>query len=137
MAATVRASSAPTVLVVDDEQDIRDMCAEILALEGYHVRTARNGKDALKEAREHPPNLIVVDLMMPVMNGWQFLKAKQADASLAAVPVVVLTAFADSHVEGAAVLLRKPFDLEALLTAAARLCCDEYEPFAYRAAHSS
>jgi CheY-like chemotaxis protein len=122
MEATLRARAAPEILVVDDDHDIREMVAEILALDGYRVRSALNGKVALEKARANRPDLIVLDLMMPVMTGWQFLDAQREDPRLATIPVVVVTAALVSHVEGAAVLLRKPFDLDTLLMTAARFC---------------
>ena len=122
MAATASARVVPTILVVDDEPDIREMISEMLLLDGYRVRTAPNGKIALGQARLNRPDLIVLDLMMPVMNGWQFLEAQQEDPCLAGIPVVVVTAALDARVEGAAMLLRKPFDLDTLLKAVARLC---------------
>jgi CheY-like chemotaxis protein len=121
MAATAWARAAPIILVVDDEPDIREVIAEALVLSGYRVRTARNGKIALGQARLNRPNLIVLDLMMPVMNGWEFLEAQQEDPDLAGIPVVVVTAALDAQVEGAAMILRKPFDLNMLLSTVARL----------------
>jgi len=122
MATTASARVVPTILVVDDEPDIREMISEMLLLDGYRVRTAPNGKIALGQARLSRPDLIVLDLMMPVMSGWQFLEAKEEDPDLAGIPVVVVTAALDARVEGAAMLLRKPFDLDTLLHAVARLC---------------
>lgn len=124
MAASVM---APMVLVVDDEHDIRETIAEALVMGGYRVRTAPNGKVALEQARKGRPDLIVLDLMMPVMSGWQFLEARREDPELGSIPVVVDTAFPDIQVEGAAVLLRKPFDLDTLLTTVARLCDGDKE----------
>jgi CheY-like chemotaxis protein len=121
MTATVRGRSAPMVLVVDDEAGVRGSIAAELEASGYGVSTAPNGKVALEQARATRPDLIVLDLVMPVMDGWQFLHVRRGDPTLAAVPVVVLTACAVSLVEGAAVLLRKPLDVDALLAAAARL----------------
>jgi CheY-like chemotaxis protein len=100
----------------------------LLELDGYRVSAAPNGKVALEKSQANRPDLIVLDLMMPVMNGWQFLEARRDDPDLAAVPVVV-TAFDDSHVEGAAIVLRKPFDLDAMLMIASRLCYVEREQF--------
>ena len=109
------------ILVVDDEDDLREVTAEALALEGYRVSTAPNGKVALEQVQVNRPDPIVLDLMMPVMSGWQFMEALRRDPELASIPVVVVTA-SSYHAEGAAVLLRKPFDLDTLLTAVARLC---------------
>jgi CheY-like chemotaxis protein len=122
MAARVWARDAPTILVVDDDREIRELIAEVLALDGYRVTTAPNGKVALEQAREDPPDVIVLDLMMPVMCGWEFLEALRQDPSLAPIPVIVDTASPDSQVEGAAAILRKPFEVGALLAAASRLC---------------
>ena len=122
MVAAVRARAMPLILVVDDEYDIRDLIAEALALEGFDVSTASNGKDALEQARANPPDLILLDLMMPVMSGWEFMEAQRGDPELAGIPVLVVTASFDSEVAGAAALMRKPFDLDSLLPTVARLC---------------
>ena len=122
MAATGRARTKPMILVVDDDHDIREVIAESLALDGYLVCAAPNGKIALEQAHAKRPDLIVLDLMMPVMSGEEFLAARREDRELAATPVVVITAAIDSQVEGAAVLLQKPFELETLLATVARLC---------------
>jgi len=127
MVAMAWARAVPMILVVDDDDDIREMIAEALVLDGYRVSTAPNGKVALEQARAHRLDLIILDLMMPVMNGWQFLEAQREDPDLATIPVVVVTATLDAQVEGAAMLLRKPFDLDALLTTVARLCGGKLE----------
>src|SRR4051812_33573838 len=104
------------VLVVDDDEDIRESLREVLEAERYTVRTATDGQDALAVLAEAAwrPCLILLDLMMPVMNGWEFLKVLKADACLAAIPVVVLSA-SSSTVEAATVILRKPIALDTLL----------------------
>ena len=102
MAATVWTRAVPLILVVDDDDDIREMIAETLVLDGYRVSTAPNGSVALEQAHVNRPDLIVLDLMMPVMNGWQFLEAQREDPELVTVPVVVVTA-SSYHAEGAAV----------------------------------
>jgi CheY-like chemotaxis protein len=121
MAANGRARDAPTILVVDDDHDICYMLAEALALDGHRVLTASNGQMALEQARRNRPDLIVLDLMMPVMNGWEFLEAQREDPVLASVPVIVDTAFPETQVDGAAVILQKPFDVDTLLATVARL----------------
>ena len=86
------------------------------------MSTAANGKTALEQAQENRPDLIILDLVMPVMCGWKFLEAQRRDPGLALIPVIVASASIDSQVGGVAVLLRKPFELDALLMIAARLC---------------
>jgi CheY-like chemotaxis protein len=121
MAAMNRTRDVPTILVVDDDQEIRSMIAEALALDGHRVLTASNGQMALEQARRHHPDLIVLDLMMPVMSGWEFLEARREDPDLASVPVIVDTAFPEAQIDGAAVILQKPFDVDTLLATVARL----------------
>jgi CheY-like chemotaxis protein len=122
MEAPVMARAAPVILVVDDELDIRELIAEALVLDGYRVRTAPNGKIAVRRARLNRPDLIVLDLMMPVMSGWEFMEAQQEDRGLASIPVIVVSAALDAQAESAAMFLRKPFDIDTLLSTVARLC---------------
>jgi len=114
--------AVPLVLVVEDDRDIREVIAEVLALAGYRTCTAPNGRMALEQARVDRPDLIVLDLLMPVMNGWQFMEAQRRDPELATIPVVVVTAALDANAEGAAGFLQKPFDSDALLETTSRLC---------------
>ena len=108
----------PTVLVVEDEPDIRDAIAEALCAEGYAVLVAADGLDAMAQLRDGTAtDVIVLDMMMPVMDGWEFLTAKQADPALVRIPVIVTSAAPQKLPSGAHVLLGKPFDLERLLTA--------------------
>ena len=74
-----RAHAAPLILIVDDNEDLRELVSDALIVAGYRVRTACNGKVALEQAELMRPDLIVLDLMMPVMNGWQFLEAQGED----------------------------------------------------------
>jgi CheY-like chemotaxis protein len=106
-----------SVLVVDDERDIREAVAELLEDEGYDVVWARDGEEALQQAREHHPQLVLLDLMMPGMNGWEFRKAQKEDPELAAIPVVVLSAFGSEAGVDAAAFVQKPFELDELLSA--------------------
>jgi CheY-like chemotaxis protein len=115
------------VLVVDDDGDIRDALKEILEDEGYAVGVAGNGAEALSVLRAGPrPNLVLLDLMMPVMNGWQFRAEQKRDPVLADIPVVVITA--DAHVGdkssqiGAEGFLKKPIQLVDLLRTIERYC---------------
>lgn len=106
------------ILVIDDDADIRESLTEILSEEGHRVRAAANGQEALGLLRSNPaPCMILLDLMMPVMNGWQFVQAQAGDPSLAAIPVWVITAAGDAHPPppGVTGVLRKPFRLHELL----------------------
>jgi CheY-like chemotaxis protein len=119
-AALLPARHSPSVLVVEDDRDIRDALSEALAFEGYRVAAARDGADGLARARALHPDLIVLDLMMPVMTGFEFLEARRADRALSATPVIVVTARHPAEVDGCEIL-HKPFDLEALLSTARRV----------------
>lgn len=119
------ATTVPCVLVVDDDETIRTTVAEALELEGYAVASAANGAEALDLVRQQRPRAIVLDLMMPVMDGWQFLEHCRADARCAGTPVLVTSAYRNLP-EAAARLgvtgcITKPFDLEVLLGAVERL----------------
>jgi CheY-like chemotaxis protein len=116
------------VLVVDDDAAIRHTVQEILSDEGYAVRAAENGREALEVLRtiDSLPGIILLDLRMPVMDGWSFRQQQRADPRLASIPVLVLSAdgamaarLAELDVAGA---LAKPLRLEALLSAVARHC---------------
>jgi len=103
------------VLVVEDDADIRDALRTLLEEVGCEVSTANNGSEALDalHGRERP-QLIVLDLMMPVMDGWTFLERRREDAGLASIPVVVTTAAHNATAGGVEAVLRKPYDLEDL-----------------------
>ena len=113
------------VLVVDDEQVLRELVAETLELEGYVVETAANGAEALAKVRTHAPHAIVLDLMMPVMDGWAFLTACRTCPACAGVPVVVTSAYRwlpeIAASLGVRACLAKPFHLSTLLGAIERL----------------
>jgi two-component system, OmpR family, response regulator CpxR len=81
------------ILVVEDDRALRDTIADILSDEGFEVACASNGREALDQlAREQPPDLIVLDLVMPVMDGWAFRAAQRLRPELARIPTVVLSA---------------------------------------------
>jgi CheY-like chemotaxis protein len=104
------------VLVVDDDPDLLDVTRFVIENEGIVVETARNGQEALALLRAgRLPGLVLLDLMMPVMNGWEFLEEVAKDPLLGAIPIVVLTAAERTQVSGAMEVLCKPVDLTALL----------------------
>src|SRR5579864_2749109 len=105
------------VLIVEDDADLREMMAQLLALEGYQTAAVANGREALEYLQqENVPNLILLDLMMPVMDGWEFRRHQQANPALAAVPVIVLSALDQSRTAGvnAEAILKKPLDFDRL-----------------------
>jgi CheY-like chemotaxis protein len=109
------------ILVIDDDSDIREVVGEALAFEGHEVASARDGAEGLARCHVFHPDLILLDLMMPGMNGWDFRRAQRRDASLARIPVLVVTALGhDPDIEVAAVLA-KPFRLDDLLAHVRRL----------------
>ena len=109
------------VLVVDDDRAIRDVVSETLGLEGYEVDTASNGLEALAKMREQVPDAVVLDLMMPGLDGWGFVERCRTEPSLDEVPIVVMSAghraATVANQIGAAGYISKPFDLDELLEA--------------------
>ncbi len=111
---------AGCILVVDDERDIRDTIAELLADEGYAVEEAGDGAEALAKARDCHPVVVLLDLMMPGMNGWEFRARQRGDPELAGIPVIVVSALGRVSGVDAAGYLQKPFELDDLLSAVRR-----------------
>jgi CheY-like chemotaxis protein len=108
--------AARFVLIVDDDPDLLDVTSFVIEDEGMAVETARNGEEALDLlGTGRLPALVLLDLMMPVMNGWEFLAAIANDPVLQRVPVVVLTAGEHTEVPGALEVVSKPMDLKELL----------------------
>jgi CheY-like chemotaxis protein len=121
--------AANRVLVVEDDVDIQEALVRVLESEGYAVATAENGQAAIDYLRRSPPpRVILLDLMMPVMDGWQFRGEQKRDPTLAGIPVIVLSAYespqpATATVDAAS-YLRKPIDLDLLLATVRRYCAD-------------
>jgi CheY-like chemotaxis protein len=112
---------ARTVLIVDDEPDIRDSLGEVLRDEGYAVLTAVNGREALQLLPDLPrPCVVILDIIMPVMSGVEVYAAMQADPQLADIPIVISTSD-PSRAPSGALIMRKPINLSRLLTIIDRL----------------
>jgi CheY-like chemotaxis protein len=111
-------------LVVDDEPAILDMFGELLGYEGYQVATTSQGSIALARAQADPPALILLDLMMPGMSGWQVIAALKASPETRAIPIVVLSARRDlpsiAGDLGVVTFLAKPFDIDELISIVGR-----------------
>ncbi|MCL5960109.1 MAG: response regulator [Chloroflexi bacterium] len=108
-----------SVLIVDDDQDIVSMMEIILSGEGYRVRVAPTGKAGLDETRREMPSLILLDMKMPVMDGWEFVRCLREEYAAKVPPVVIVSAAEDAkswaQQVGAAGWLAKPFDIDDLL----------------------
>jgi CheY-like chemotaxis protein len=108
------------VLVVDDEPDVLLLCRVNLEFEGYEVVEASDGEQAMERLREQPFDVVLLDVMMPKMDGWQVLEAVKADDDLKDLPVVMLTAKVQDQdqirgwSQGAADYITKPFSPLAL-----------------------
>jgi CheY-like chemotaxis protein len=115
----VGANSRRDILIVDDDPDIRDALGECLRYEGYSVHSAADGRDALDRLEYGlKPDLILLDLMMPVLNGFDVLAALRKRPDWSSIPVVVVSANRGYHAEdlaGAVSILRKPVNMDNLL----------------------
>jgi two-component system, sensor histidine kinase and response regulator len=111
------------VLVVEDDDAIRETVVDVLRDDGYSVTAATNGAEALELlARDPPPCVVLLDLMMPVMTGWELVDRMRASEALAQVPVVVTSAAADRPPPGVDRVLTKPLSLDALATVVGEFC---------------
>ena len=120
---TERPAALPRVLVVEDDAAVQPVMAEMLARAGYAVRTVASAPHALTAVAAERPALILLDLGLPGMNGWEVLQQLRAEG--APLPVVLVMAYshlaAQALEAGAAATLLKPFDLNDLLSLVARL----------------
>jgi CheY-like chemotaxis protein len=116
------------ILVVDDDRDLRELLAAVLSSAGYEVLTAENGAAALSILRTVLPDLIILDLMMPVMNGWQFREAQTALPDYARIPVICLSghhaARHQASALGISACVLKPFEIDNLFEVVSRFFAD-------------
>lgn len=117
----------PVILVIDDDRDVLEMICATLSAAGYPAAIACNGQEALDHLRGSDvlPGLILLDLMMPVMNGWQFRREVAADPTFCDIPIAIITAYpGESGVKkmGAVDVLAKPSRIENLLVTVERYC---------------
>lgn len=115
------------ILIVEDDSDLREALTQVLRDEGYDVLGAAHGAEALDSLRGgRRPCLILLDLAMPVMNGWQFRDVQRHDPEISGIPVIVLSAGQDLPAQmpvlGLQEFIRKPIRLEFLLDSVARFC---------------
>lgn len=111
--------ASKSVLVVDDDLYLGEIISDVLEAEGHHTRRAGNGLEALEQIRAEMPQLILLDLMMPVMNGWELADTLRANPEWSNIPIVIITAnyHADrkQQVLGAKAVITKPFDIDRLV----------------------
>ena len=107
------------VLIVDDERGLAKLLGQILADEGHRVLIATNGQQALEQAVNDPPDLVLTDFMMPIMDGAGLIRALGDSPKLSAVPVVLMSSMPEESVAsrcpGYAAFVRKPFNLNELI----------------------
>jgi len=118
----------PRILLVEDDDDIRDAVEDALKRRGFATLAVEDGHDALEYLRraEVKPSLILLDLTMPRMSGWEFMQAQSQDAALAGIPVVVLSAVGNLEQQAPAIpwagILTKPVSLERLIETVQKFC---------------
>jgi CheY-like chemotaxis protein len=113
-----------SVLVVEDDDDIRNAIVDLLESEGYCTEAAENGKEALEKLYHIPkPCLVLLDMMMPIMNGRQFLDEVMKDSKLAPLPILIVSAVAEkSNTAGSVGFLKKPIDIDVVLNVVSQYC---------------
>ena len=114
-----KTARGPLVLVVDDDPQVREVVRINLELEGYAVREAANGEEGLAALEEEAPDLILLDVLMPQVDGWEMLRRVQERHGVGSIPVVMFSGQLDVGSEaaarGAQGFVGKPFDLRALI----------------------
>jgi CheY-like chemotaxis protein len=114
----------PCVLIVEDDEDVRDFMDVLLRASGYETMTASNGAIGLEMMHHRRPNVVLLDLMMPVMDGWTFRQRQLEEPDLALVPVICVTAFNPGEVKRRLQVrcLPKPIDFDRLLAEVSAAC---------------
>ena len=117
----------PLVLIVDDDAGLRQYLRANLEIDGYFVREAESAEDGLAALEEELPDLILLDVMMPGMNGWEMLQRVQEKHGMGAIPVIMFSGkvddgdVAEAEERGAQAFIGKPFDPEQLLASTKQL----------------
>ena len=114
-------ASGKRVVCIEDEPEMIDLVKLILSRKGYQVVGAMGGREGLEAVGREMPDLVLLDLMMPVLDGWQFLQEARQNPALASIPVVVTSAAPDLPNDTAGAL-RKPLDLDELVGVLHQYC---------------
>ena len=121
------AGSGPLVLIVDDDERLREFVRVNLEIEGYNVREAGSAEEGLAALEEEPPDLILLDVMMPQVDGWEMLRRVQERHGVGAIPVIMFSGKVDEHAAGEAAsrgaqgFIGKPFDPRSLIDSTKQL----------------
>jgi two-component system cell cycle response regulator DivK len=128
-------SHKPSILVVDDSADGREMLTEYLAFQGFCVVEAQNGQEAIEVARRIRPEIILMDLSMPVLDGWDATRQLRADPLTKDIIIVAVSAHAfpreqdSARIAGCDAVIAKPYDLMALADALGRFSSEGVAAF--------
>ena len=118
---TLAAGSRPTILCIDDDRLVLGICSAALEAKGYRVVMATHGRAGIEAAKKERPDLILLDIMMPGMDGFEVCGCLRADSDLQRTPIVLLTAMNKPDLEskgadaGATLTLRKPFNSDQIV----------------------
>jgi two-component system cell cycle response regulator DivK len=119
------------ILVVDDSEDMRDLLQRLLERAGYRVVLAADGQASLTQAKRHHPDLVLMDLSLPDMDGWEAVRHLRKMPEFRSIPIIAVTAHVSPREEeramagGCTAHIGKPFDSRALLQEVARLLTNE------------
>lgn len=118
---------AVTIVVAEDDDELRDLIADLLEGAGYDVIPARNGKQVADylDSVEQPPAAILLDLLMPLVSGWELLRFMQGHPRWSAIPVVIMTGVSRDRPSGVAGVLKKPFRVNDLLATVLAASCGQ------------
>jgi excisionase family DNA binding protein len=118
---------APVILIVDDDARLREFVRVNLEMDGYAVREAGNAAEGLAALEEEPPDLILLDVMMPEVDGWEMLRRVREKHGVASIPVIMFSGKVDEHTaetateRGAQAFIGKPFDPQQLIQSTKQL----------------
>jgi CheY-like chemotaxis protein len=122
-----RVDGAPTIVVAEDDDELRDLIADILEGAGYDVIPARNGKQVADYllSVEQTPAAVLLDLLMPLVSGWELLRFVQGHPRFGAIPIVIMTGVSRDRPTGVAGVLKKPFRVHDLLATVLAASCGQ------------
>lgn len=123
--AVVLHNQSGSILVVEDDLRALDALTDLLEASGYTVQRAQNGQEALVQAKVQPPGMILLDLSMPVMDGWEFMRQQRLEPSIADIPVVVITALVSAVPASAKALVTKPINVNRLMSLVEKYCASQ------------